>query len=251
MSLRQKPHFLEPLSWDMRVEPSSPHLSFPAVSVMTKNCRHLNRAFALLKLMLLPISITVASASASAICGDLSGRWTVSYETDIVGLQDRLAGGSTLILSAVDSSLQGRASLGNRSDGNLIGCCSDGAFRVAITFRHDPTLFIRLNGRSDDRDIIGSYAATFSDGGFSQGSFRAVRLTTGKGDVVNPSSWTGQAGFPSQDQDLQAEPTHYLDPESNWSLQQEGGAREIFVITYKRNTILMCRNKPLIWQWWL
>lgn len=218
---------------------------------MTKNCRNLHRALALLKLMLLPILITVASASASEICDDLSGRWTVSYETDIDGLQDRLACGSTLILSAVDSSLQGRASLGNRSDGNLIGCCSDGVFRAAITFRHDPTLFIRLNGRSDDKEIMGSYAATFSDGGFFQGSFRAVRLTTGKGDVVNPSVWTGQASFPSHDQDLQAEPTHYLDPEANWSLQQEGGAKEIFVITYKRNTILMCRNKPLIWQWWL
>ena len=201
--------------------------------------------------MLLTVLITVTSASASETCSDLSGRWTVSYETDIGGLQDRLASGSTLILSAVDSSLQGRASLGNRSDGNLIGCCSDGVFRAAITFRHDPTLFIRLNGRSDDREIIGSYAATFSDGGFSQGSFRAVQLTTGKGDVVNPSSWTGEVRFPSLDQGFQAESTHYLDPEANWSLQQDGGAREIFVITYKRNTILMCRNKPLIWQWWL
>lgn len=120
MSLRQKPHFLEPLRWDMRAESSGPHLSFPVVSDMTKNCRNLHRALALLKLMLLPILITAASASASAICDDLSGRWTVSYETNICGLQDRLAGGSTLILSAVDSSLQGRASLGNRNDGNLI-----------------------------------------------------------------------------------------------------------------------------------
>lgn len=90
--------------------------------------------------MLLPISITAASA----ICSDLSGRWTVSYEADHGDLQDRLASGSTLVLTAMDSSIQGRASLGNRIDGNLIGCCSDGIFRAAITFHHDPTLFIRL-----------------------------------------------------------------------------------------------------------
>jgi len=27
--------------------------------------------------------------------------------------------------------------------------------------------------------------------------------------------------------------------------------KETFVIRYQRNTILMCRNKPLIWDWWL
>jgi len=46
-------------------------------------------------------------------------------------------------------------------------------------------------------------------------------------------------------------PTLYLDPEANWSAQQDSGVRETFVIRYQRNTILMCRNKPLIWDWWL
>ena len=41
---------------------------------------------------------------------------SASFKADPRGLQERFVGGSTLSLSAEDSSLQGRASLGNQSD---------------------------------------------------------------------------------------------------------------------------------------
>ena len=54
-----------------------------------------------------------------------------------------------------------------------------------------------------------------------------------------------------QDADLAAKPTVFRDPEGIWSVQQGKESRSAFEIYYSRNTVLMCRNKPMIWQWWL
>jgi hypothetical protein len=47
------------------------------------------------------------------------------------------------------------------------------------------------------------------------------------------------------------EPTVFLDPEAFYYDQADKAQREKFAIKYARNTILMCRNKPMLWQWWL
>jgi hypothetical protein len=133
----------------------------------------------------------------------------------------------------------------------LIGSCEGSTVRAAITFRHNPAIFVQLTGSCTDGELRGSFTASSSEGGFWQGNFRAIHLTTGAGEAINPDAGADPVSFTPTDDDLLPEPAEYLDPEGNWSAQQDGGARAVFVISYKRNTILMCRNKPLIWQWWL
>lgn len=190
----------------------------------------------------------VVSAAAS---DDLSGRWKISYEVQSGSPDDGLAEGSVASLSEKDSTLQGRAALGSRGDGYLIGFCEGSAVRAAITFRHNPTMFVRLTGSRTDGELRGSFTSSSSEGGFWQGNFRAIQLTTGAGDVINPDAEADPVSFTPTDADLLPEPTEYLDPEGNWSAQQESGVKETFVIRYQRNTILMVRNVPMIWQWWL
>lgn len=127
----------------------------------------------------------------------------------------------------------------------------ESSFRAAISFRYDPAMFVQLTGSRTDGELLGSFTATSSKGGFWKGSFKAIQLTTGTGDVINPDTGVDPVSFTPTDVDLLPEPTEYLDPEANWSAQQESGVRETFVIRYQRNTILMIRNKPFIWQWWL
>jgi hypothetical protein len=50
---------------------------------------------------------------------------------------------------------------------------------------------------------------------------------------------------------LVPKPTAFIDPEAIWSEQQGKERRDSFEINYSRDTVLMCRNKPMIWQWWL
>ena len=91
----------------------------------------------------------VVSAAAS---DDLSGRWKISYVVQSGSPDDGLAEGSVVLLSEKDSTLQGRATLGSRGDGYLIGSCEGSGVRAAITFRHNPTMFVRLTGsRTDGR----------------------------------------------------------------------------------------------------
>jgi len=182
---------------------------------------------------------------------DLSGRWKICYVVQSGSPDDGLAEGSLVSLSEKDSTLQGRATLGSRGDGYLIGCCEGSAVRSAITFRHSPAMFVRLAGSRTDGELRGSFTASSCEDGFWQGSFKAIHLTTGTGEVINPDTGADPLSFTPTDADLLPEPTEYLNPEANWSAQQESGVREIFVISYQRNTILMVRNKPFIWQWWL
>lgn len=190
----------------------------------------------------------VVTAAAS---DDISGRWKISYVVQNGSPDDGLAEGSVLSLSEKDSTLQARATLGSRGDGYLIGSCEGSAIRAAITFRHNPTMFVRLTGSRTDDELRGSFTASSSEGGFWQGNFRAIQLTNGAGEVINPDAGADPVSFTPTDDDLLPEPTEYLDPEGNWSAQQESGVREFFVISYRRNTILMVQNKPFLWQWWL
>ena len=187
----------------------------------------------------------------AAASDDLSGRWKISYVVQSGSPDDGLAEGSVASLSEKDVTLQGRATLGSRGDGYLIGSCDGSAVRAAITFRHNPTMFVRLTGSCTDGELRGSFTASSSEGGFWQGNFRAIQLTNGAGEAINPDAGADPVSFTPTDVDLLPEPTEYLDPEGNWSAQQESGVKETFVIRYQKNTILMVQNKPFIWQWWL
>ena len=125
----------------------------------------------------------VATSTAS---DDLSGRWKISYIVQSGSPDDGLAEGSVARWSEKDSTLQGRATLGNRGDGYLIGYCMESSFRAAITFRHNPTMFVRLTGSRTDGELLGSFTASSSEGGFWKGNFRAIQLTTGAGESSIP-----------------------------------------------------------------
>ena len=187
----------------------------------------------------------VAAAAASE---DLSGRWKISYIVQSGGPDEKFAEGSVVSLSEKDSTLQGKATLGSRGDGFLIGSRQGSDVQAAITFRSNPALFLRLSGSQGDDGLQGSFTAS-GGGSFWQGKFAATQMTTAAGEVIGTEVIF--ANFTPLDEDLMPKPTLYLDPEANWSAQQDSGVRETFVIRYQRNTVLMCRKKPLIWDWWL
>lgn len=110
---------------------------------------------------------------------DLSGRWRISYIVQSSSPNDGLAECSVARWSEKDSTLQGRATLGNRGDGHLIGYCMESSFRAAITFRHNPTMFVQLTGSRTDGEMRGSFNASSSESGFWKRSFKAIQLTTG------------------------------------------------------------------------
>jgi len=195
-------------------------------------------------LLVLLVAVTATASE------DLSGRWKISYNVENSGADD-LNEGSMASLSEKDSTLQGRVTLGRRDDGFLIGRCENNGIRAAITFCHSPALFIRLIGSSADGELQGSFTASSSEGEFWQGRFRAIQLATSGGEVINTEAGADPISFAPLDDDLRPKPTEFLDPEANWSAQQDSGVKEIFVISYQENTILMVRNKPFIWQWWL
>ncbi len=84
----------------------------------------------------------VATAAASE---DLSGRWKISYVVQSGGPDEKFAEGSVVSLSEKDSTLQGKATLGSRGDGFLIGSRQGSDVQAAITFRSNPALFLRLS----------------------------------------------------------------------------------------------------------
>ena len=184
-------------------------------------------------ILLISTGITTAS-------DDLSGRWKISYEVQGGDPGDQLADGSVASISKTESTLHGRLSLGNRSDGFLIGLFESGTFNAAATFCQKPTMFVILRGNHIGDNLRGSFTAYYKDGGFWMGDFTASRAGIGESYV----NYT-------QDADLVPKPTIYLDPEAIWSAQLGKGKKDSFDINYSRNTVLMCRNKPMIWQWWL
>lgn len=188
--------------------------------------------------LLLMLMISACSAFAS---DDLSGSWRFSYEFDDEIVSGPLASGSVASISEADSTLSGRSTLRGRGDGFLIGLSEGSDFDIAITFRKTPTIFVRLTGSFDGDEMEGSFSAYTSDGRFWTGDFSAVRTSREEGDGKNYI----------QDPDLAPKPTVFIDPEAIWSEQQGKVDRDPFEISYSKNTILMCRTKPMIWQWWL
>jgi hypothetical protein len=146
-----------------------------------------------------------------------------------------------VLLGQPGSTLCGRSTLRDRGDGFLIGLSEGGDFDAAITFRQTPTIFVRLAGGFVGDEMVGGFSAYSSDGGFWWGNFSAMR--------ADPASEV-DANY-LQDADLVLKPTVFIDPEAIWSEQQGKEKRDTFEICYSRNTVLMCRNKPMIWQWWL
>ncbi len=215
-----------------------------ALSLVASLGKLRKRGDALAALIALLVVVTATGSD------DLSGRWKILYEVEN-GDADDLTQSSVASLNQKDSSLQGRVTLGARDDGFLIGCCESDGVRAAITFRHSPTIFIRLIGSCTDGELQGSFTASSSDGGFWQGRFRAIHLTAEGGKVINAQAGADPSSFAPLDIDLSPKSTEFLDPEANWSAQQDSDVRETFFISYRKNTILMLRNKPFIWQWWL
>jgi hypothetical protein len=191
------------------------------------------------RLASLLLALVMSNCSAVAF-DDLSGSWLIDYEFGDGNVSGPLASGSVATISEANSTICGKSTLGDRSDGFLIGLAEGSSFDVAITFRRGPTIFVRLAGGFYGDEMMGSFSAYSSDGGFWMGNFSAVRTGAGEGD----------ANY-LQDADLVPKPTVFIDPEAIWSEQQGKENRDAFEIYYSRDTVLMCRNKPMIWQWWL
>ncbi|HOO53425.1 MAG TPA: hypothetical protein PLM24_06545 [Methanothrix sp.] len=187
--------------------------------------------------LLLTLMISTCSAFASE---DLSGSWLIDYEFEDGDVSGPLSGFSVASISEADSTLSGKSTLRGRGDGFLIGLSEGCSFDLAITFRKAPKIFVRLAGGFAGDEMQGSFSAYSSDGEFWMGNFSAVRTGAGEGDVNY-----------LQDADLVPKPTIFIDPEAIWSEQQGKENRDAFEISYSRDTVLMCRNKPMIWQWWL
>jgi hypothetical protein len=184
-------------------------------------------------------ALLMATCTAVAF-DDLSGSWQISYEFLDGNASGPLSCGSVVTIYKANSTLHGRSTLSDRSDGFLMGLAEGSSFDAAITFRRSPTIFVRLAGGFAGDEMRGSFSAYSSDGDFWMGNFSAMRADPGEGD----------ANY-LQDAELAAKPTIFIDPEAIWSEQQGKENRDTFEIYYSRNTVLMCRNKPMIWQWWL
>ncbi len=192
-----------------------------------------------------PASLLVAllmSTYSAVAFDDPSGSWLISYEFLDGSSSGTLVGGSVTTIAKANSTLHGRSTLGDRSDGFLIGLAEGSSFDAVITFRQRPVIFVRLAGTFSSDEMLGSFSAYSSDGGFWWGNFSAIWADSGEGgaNYVN-----------AKDDDLTPKPTVFIDPEAIWSEQQGKENRDAFEIYYSRDTVLMCRNKPMIWQWWL
>jgi len=182
----------------------------------------------------------------SAAAADLSGYWMIDYKVLGGSAEERtisFAEGGMLQIIEDESTLHGSSSLGSRGDGFLIGAATALQFDAAITFRSDPLLFLRLNGERSGDALSGKFTASSSDGRFWWGDFLAL--------PPSPNRAADGRRYSEPDAGLSPQPLRFVDPEAFWSNQTGKEHREIFTITYDPNTILMCRNVPMIWQWWM
>jgi hypothetical protein len=180
----------------------------------------------LLMMLMMPSWIAVSSA-------DLSGQWNMDYEVLGGCADDRLSDGGMLYMTEDRSTLHGSSSLGKREDGSLIGVVKDRAFDIAVTFRQEPVLFVRLKGERSGDVLLGRFTASSSDGSFWWGNFAGSKplLST----ATDSGSDQGSRTVP--DAGLKPEPLKFVDPEAFWSNQTGKEHRDIFVITYDENTI--------------
>jgi len=192
----------------------------------------------------------VALSAILASAEEQSSQWTIIYKVLGDCPDDRTAAfgeGGILYMEEDESTLHGSSSLGSRGDGFMIGTAMDCRFDAAITFHQSPLLFIRLKGERSGDALSGRFTASSSDGRFWWGDFAASpSLPSGSCDPLsNGKSITMPDAGPAP------RPLRFADPEAFWSNQTGTEVRPFFVITYDRDTILMCRNVPMIWQWWL
>lgn len=178
-----------------------------------------------------------------------SGLWNISYDVQWGNPGDLLAKSSVASIYEEGSTLRGESSLGNRSGGSLIGLSNGSDFDAAITFRQKPSVFMRLKGDCTDKNLQGSFTASSSNGYFWKGHFTASQARSGETmdqeDGINPLEYM------TKDVAVVPAPTVFIEPEAFYYEQEGKAERRTFAINYSRNTILMCRNVPMIWQWWL
>ncbi len=194
------------------------------------------------------MSSLIATAS-----DDPSGSWNILYDVWFGSSDDRLSGDSSASIARAGSTLHGEASLGNQSDGSLTSLSNGSAFDATITFRQKPAVFMRLKGDRKGDNLQGSFSASSSDGCFWKGGFTASPLAEGA-NLPDRKVRIDPVDYMTQDVTVVPEPTIFVDPEAFYyeqNGQTDKAKRDKFVIKYARNTILMCRNKPMLWQWWL
>ena len=189
------------------------------------------------------------AASTAVASDDPSGLWNISYEVQWGNPGDLLAKSSVASIYEKGSTLRGESSLGNRSDGSLIGLSNGSGFDATITFRQKPSVFMRLKGDCTDKNLQGSFTASSSNGRFWKGRFTASQAGSGEiwaqEDEINPLEYM------TKDVAVAPAPTLFIEPEAFFYEQTGKAERRAFAINYSRNTILMCRNVPMLWQWWL
>jgi hypothetical protein len=197
------------------------------------------------------IAALLVSAGTAIASDDPSGRWNISYEVEWGGPGNLLASNSVASIFEKGSTLQGESSLGNRSDGTLIGLSSDGSFDATITFRQKPSvpsMFLRLKGHCTGKSLHGNFTASSSNGQFWKGRFTALHAGHVKSQEQEK---IGPLEFMTRDVTIAPTPTTFIEPEAFYFGQEGEAERRAFAISYSRNTILMCRNVPMLWQWWL
>jgi len=182
-----------------------------------------------------------------AVSDSPSGLWKISYFPETGGLDERLSAGGWISVSDKHSTLLGVSSLGDRRDGSVIGLVKGDAFDVTITFGHSPHIFVWLAGKRRGDELRGRFTASY-DGGFWRGSFVGSR-EYGESYAVGHES--DPQDYLTRGVGIAPRPTRFADPEAVWYNQTGKAKRDVFVITYDKDTVLMCRNVPMIWQWWL
>jgi hypothetical protein len=195
------------------------------------------------------LTASLISADTAIASNDPSGLWNISYEVQWGDSGDLPAESSMASIYEEGSTLRGESSLGNRSDGSLIGLSNGNDFDAAITFRQKPSVFMRLKGGCIDKNLQGSFTASSSNGHFWRGRFTASQARPGEmwvqEDEINPLEYM------TKDVTVAPAPTLFIEPEAFFYEQTGKAERRAFAINYSRNTILMCRNVPMLWQWWL
>lgn len=196
---------------------------------------------------LILIAALLMSAGALAAASGPSGIWNISYEVEWGSAEGRPENMGVTSICEIGSTLHGDSSIGSRKNGSLIGISSGDAFDATITFRQNPSLFMRLAGGCTADKLQGTFTASTTDGGFWEGKFTASK----EGKAPDRKKRINPLDFMTGNVAVVPEPTTFMDPEAFFYENKDKAQREKFAIRYARNTVLMCRNKPMLWQWWL
>lgn len=195
------------------------------------------------------LAALLMAANTAIASNDPSGLWNLSYDVQWGNPGDLLPSSSAASIYEEGSTLRGEFSLGNRSDGSLIGLSNGSDFDATITFHQKPSLFLRLAGGCTGDSLQGSFTASSTNGGFWKGRFKASQAKSG--ETLEQKDEIDPLEYMTKDVAVTPAPTSFIEPEAFFYEQTGKAERRAFVINYSRNTILMCWNVPLLWQWWL